>query len=219
MGDREAILQLLQRSMGRSDDPRFADLYRWKHDLNAFGPSPTWVAVEGGQVVAVRVFMRWEFVRGGQVLRAVRAVDTATDPDHQGKGLFSALTLHGLEEMRAEGVDFVFNTPNSQSRPGYLKMGWREVGALPVAVRPVGPMSLVRMARSRAAAEHWSQPLAIGTGFEEWVDGRSGWRGEAHLPIRTLATHTTEAFDRWRFGWPELHYRVVEADGGAAQLM
>jgi hypothetical protein len=30
--------------------------------------------------------MRWEFVRGGEVLRAVRAVDTATDPDYQGKG-------------------------------------------------------------------------------------------------------------------------------------
>ncbi len=71
----------------------------------------------------------------GEVLRAVRAVDTATDPDYQGQGLFTALTMHGLDEVRADGVDFVFNTPNDQSRPGYLKMGWQTVGELPVAVR------------------------------------------------------------------------------------
>lgn len=212
--DREAILQLLQRSMGRKDDPRFAALYRWKHDLNAFGPSPTWVATDASRVIAVRIFMRWEFVRGGEVLRAVRAVDTATDPDYQGKGLFTALTMHGLDEMLADGVDFVFNTPNSQSRPGYLKMGWREVGHLPVAVRPIGPTGVLRMVRSKQSAEHWSQPLDVGVPFGEWAGSRSGWRVEPSLPIRALATDTTEAFDRWRFGWEQLHYRVVEADGG-----
>lgn len=215
LADRTAILHLLQRSMNRPDDPRFAELYRWKHDLNVFGPSPTWVATDGGRVVAVRVFMRWEFMRGGQLLRAVRAVDTATDPDHQGKGLFTALTMHGLEQMRADGVQFVFNTPNSQSRPGYLKMGWREVGNLPVAVRPVGPRGAVRMARSRVAADHWSQPTQVGIAFNEWAEGRSGWRGPVDMPIRSLATNTTEDFDRWRFGWEQLHYRVVEGDGGA----
>ena len=71
------------------------------------------------------------FRRGGSTLHAVRAVDTATHPDHQGRGLFTALTMHALEACRAEGVAFVFNTPNAQSRPGYLKMGWREVGRPP----------------------------------------------------------------------------------------
>ena len=213
--DRDAILQLLQRSMGRSDDPRFAELFRWKHDANAFGASPTWVATDGERVVGVRIFMRWEFVRGGQVLRAVRAVDTATDPEYQGRGLFTALTMHALAEMKADGVDFVFNTPNSQSLPGYLKMGWREVGHMPVAVRPIGPLGALRMARSRKAADHWSQPLHVGQPFADWAATRSRWRGDQSLPVRTIATNTTEAFDRWRFDEPDLHYRVVEADGGA----
>ena len=213
--DRPAILQLLQRSMGRDADPRFAELFRWKHDLNAFGPSPTWVAIADDRVVAVRVFMRWEFLRGGQVLRAVRAVDTATDPDHQGKGLFTALTMHGLEEMAADGVDFVFNTPNAQSKPGYLKMGWREVGRVPTVIRPSGPFAAVGAARSRTAADQWSQPIEIGRRFSEWADGRTGWRTAGDLPIRTLATHTTEAFDRWRFGWDELNYRVLDHGEGA----
>ena len=67
---------------------------------------------------------------------AVRAVDTATDPEFQGRGIFTRLTLEALDELAADGVDFVFNTPNARSRPGYLKMGWQVVGRLAAAVRP-----------------------------------------------------------------------------------
>lgn len=213
--DREKILGLLQRSLVWNDDPRFTELYRWKHETNAFGPSPTWVAVDGDRIAGVRIFMRWEFVRGGQVLRAVRAVDTATDPDYQGKGLFTALTLHALEEMKAGGADFVFNTPNDQSRPGYLKMGWREVGRIPAAVRMRNPGTALKMVKARVPSAHWSEPLDIGVPFIEWADRCDDLGPSGDLPIRTLATNTTEAFYRWRFGIPVLHYRVVEGAGGA----
>ena len=105
----------------------------------------------GDRIVGLRAFMRWEFVRGGEVLHAVRAVDTATHPDYQGKGLFTAMTMHGLDVISDDGIDFVFNTPNDKSRPGYLKMGWQEVGKLPVAIRVAGPGGAMRMARSRVA--------------------------------------------------------------------
>ena len=213
--DRAAILALLERSLGWDDDPRFAELYRWKHETNTFGPSPTWVATDGDRVVGVRIFMRWEFVRGGRVLRAVRAVDTATDPDYQGRGLFTALTLHALDEMKADGVDFVFNTPNSQSLPGYLKMGWREIGRLPAAVRVRTPSSVLKIVRARVASDHWSHELTAGMPFEQWADGRASFERAGVLPIRTLATNVSEAFYRWRFGIPALHYRVMEGRGGA----
>ena len=170
--DRADILSLLRRSLGGDgDDERFAQLFSWKHDRNPFGPSPMWVATDRGQIVAFRTFMRWEFVRGGEVLHAVRAVDTATDPDYQGRGLFRTLTMHALEEVRAEGVDFVFNTPNSQSRPGYLKMGWREVGRLPAAVRLIGISGGLRALRSKVPADRWSQDLSVGVPFDEWIRG------------------------------------------------
>ena len=89
--DRDEVLALLRRSLGAGDDPRYPELFSWKHDQNAFGTSPMWVAVDGERIAAFRTLMRWEFVRGGRILRAVRAVDTATDPDYQGKGLFTAL--------------------------------------------------------------------------------------------------------------------------------
>ena len=148
--DREQILALLGVSLGWGDDTRYRELFAWKHERNPFGRSLAWVVERDGRVVAVRLFMRWMFRRGGSTLHAVRAVDTATHPDHQGHGLFTALTTHALEACRAEGVAFVFNTPNAQSRPGYLKMGWREVG------RPAG-----RRAAHAARATSSRSPEAV----------------------------------------------------------
>lgn len=214
--DRDDIIALLRRSLG-GDDPRQAELFAWKHDENRFGPSPMWVAVDGDRIVAFRTFMRWEFERGGQVLRAVRAVDTATDPDHQGKGLFTLLTRHGLEVVRAEGVDWVFNTPNTQSRPGYLKMGWREVGRVPAAVGFAGPTGPLTAVRSRVPADRWSQPLEVGEPVTEWLDRGAAAealaRRTAPTDVRTVRTRVDEEFLRWRFATPLLGYRVVsEAD-------
>src|SRR5690606_32239213 len=106
-----------------------------KHRRNPFGASPMWVAETDEGLAAVRAMMRWELAGpDGRVLRAVRAVDTATHADHRGRGLFRRLTLGAVESLTAEGVDLVFNTPNDQSRPGYLTMGWEVLGRVPLAV-------------------------------------------------------------------------------------
>ena len=194
------------------DDARYRELFAWKHERNPFGPSLAWVVERDGRVVAVRLFMRWVFRRGSSTLRAVRAVDTATHPDHQGRGLFTALTTHALEACRAEGVAFVFNTPNAQSRPGYLALGWREVGRPRVAVRPArsaGPRhdrpepcpgrALVgpdrRRRRHRVVARR-GRSLAVAVAVSS--------------TDRTLRTASDERFARWRYGLAELHYRVID---------
>src|SRR6476661_3097935 len=119
--DRPAILELLAAALGWVPDAQHASFFEWKHDTNSFGVSPAWVATDStnnGDLAGVRIFLRWEFVdRDQQTRKAVRAVDTATHPKQQGKGIFRRLTMQALDELLAEGTDFVFNTPNSQSRP------------------------------------------------------------------------------------------------------
>jgi glycosyltransferase involved in cell wall biosynthesis/predicted N-acetyltransferase YhbS len=212
-GDRSAIIELCRASLGWGHDPRFERLFSWKHDRNAFGPSYMWVATDGGRIVGLRAFMRWEFVRGGQVLHAVRAVDTATHPDYQGKGLFTAMTLHGLDEIRADGIDFVFNTPNDKSRPGYLKMGWQEVGKLPVAIRVAGPRGAVRVARSRVASSHWPSDVAWGHPVIDVLSDLSVAEAST-LDRSTIATNVGARFYEWRYGADFLGYRAVAGDGG-----
>lgn len=211
--DLPQVIALLRVALGKGDDPDYEAFFRWKHEQSPFGPSPSWVATTDGRVVGFRTFMRWEFERGGQVLRAVRAVDTATAPDFRGQGVFSRLTRTALEELRADGVDLVFNTPNDQSRPGYLKMGWRLVGRLPVLVCPRSVVSAARLFRARVPARLWSEPLTVGAPVstqQTW--GPSGPGTDPTI----LRTRRTPEFMAWRYGFAPLHYRLVSSDHGCA---
>ena len=116
--DEASVLDLLAVTLGGGPAGRRpADFFRWKHLENPAGRSFMLVAELAGQIVGFRAFMRWRFQADGAELRAVRAVDTATHPDHQGKGIFSTPTLRALDELRGE-TDLVFNTPNAASLPG-----------------------------------------------------------------------------------------------------
>ncbi|MDR5590569.1 GNAT family N-acetyltransferase [Christiangramia sp. SM2212] len=137
VNDIAEILFVLKRSLGETSSKKTEDVWRYKHIDNPFGRSLVLVAEEKNKIVGVRAFMRWKWQRENQIYNSYRAVDTATDPSHQGKGIFKKLTLKALEIAKEEGGEFIFNTPNEQSKPGYLKMGWQEVGRLNVALRPV----------------------------------------------------------------------------------
>jgi hypothetical protein len=113
----------------------------------------------------------------------------------------------------------VFNTPNDQSRPGYLKMGWREVGRLPAAVRFSGPSGALAALRSRVPADRWSTDLDVGVPVLDWLSSGSP-NGRIGLPpdVREIRTNVDHEFLAWRFGTPLLGYRVVE-DGDSAVIV
>ena len=214
--DLSSIIELLATSMHRNPTEPFEALFRWKHLENPFGESPSWVACDGERIVGFRTFLRWEFLRNGTVVRAVRAVDTATHPDYQGRGIFTLLTTSAVEELRADGVDLIFNTPNDKSRPGYLKMGWQQVGHLAARARVTNPAALVRISASRVPASIWSVPSTVGlhpndafaesTSLDQLLDSQPRSSG--------IETRRSAEFLRWRYGFEPLHYRVVAGDGG-----
>jgi GNAT superfamily N-acetyltransferase len=212
--DRPAVLNLLADSLGWERDQTFADFFRWKHEENPFGASPAWVAVEDDVVIGFRTFLRWEFEHpDGRLRRAVRAVDTATSPAHQGRGIFRRLTLTAVDELTADGIDFVFNTPNANSRPGYLRMGWSRVGRLPIVVRIGGVASAFRMRASRVPAERGPVATTAGGAAAEVL---------AHADVPDLLasvgapsglrTARSPAYLRWRYGLEALGYRAIAID-------
>lgn len=209
--DLSAILSLLSASLGWLPDEHFEQFFAWKHEASPFGSSPGWVAADDdGTVIGFRTFMRWQYLSSGRRYRAVRAVDTATHPDHQGRGIFRRLTLGAIEEMAAEGVDFVFNTPNANSRPGYLKMGWTQLGRLPVAARATSVAALRRMVSSRVPAERWSAPSTAGRPALDVLESPGIEALVAALsPSSRLRTDRSPAFLRWRYGFAPLGYRAV----------
>ena len=212
-GRRARVLELLQKSLGWVPDEQYARFFGWKHRDSPFGKlagvaghrrrTDRWVP----DVHALGVRDR------RRPVRAVRAVDTATHPDFQGAGSLLGLTLGALEELRSDGVAFVFNTPNERSRPGYLKMGWQtgwpapgtgpdpfgdgagQAGPRPDSSRRVVATVLVPVARSRCAR------------------GSAGGRDVAVAGFTWTACEPgCPPYLAWRYGFPTLATGRCPAD-------
>jgi len=148
-GDIPQIIEVLKASLGEISSKKTGAVWRYKHVDNPFGKSLVLVAIENDCIIGVRAFMRWQWQLGDQVFSTFRAVDTATHPDHQGKGVFKKLTLNAIEIAKEQGDDFIFNTPNTQSLPGYLKMGWKEVDKLKIRLNLANPLNWLGNAQTR----------------------------------------------------------------------
>jgi GNAT superfamily N-acetyltransferase len=217
--DEARVLELLGASLGGGPaGERPPDFFRWKHFANPFGASYMLLAEIGGRVAGLRAFMRWRWIAGDRTYSAVRAVDTATHPDFQGKGIFSKLTLRALDDLRDEGVDFVFNTPNPASLAGYLKMGWKTVGQVPVSIRVRRPIRFLGRMRSSerdpgrapaVAAPTAAEAIARASGLEELVAAAAVADPRMHTP-------RDAAYLRWRYADAPLlgYHAVVEERAG-----
>lgn len=218
--DEPRVLDLLRQTLGEGPaGNRSAEFFTWKHLESPFGPSFMLVAEADGQIVGLRAFMRWHFRSGERILNAVRAVDTATHPNYQRRGIFSKLTNEALSSLR-DSVDFVFNTPNANSLPGYLKMGWKRAGRLPVLIRPCRPMAFARglgSIKSSLEPSRGRPDIAADTAAELFFDSdvtrlleRTDDQGDR------LQTTRTVDYLKWRYAQaPHLDYRVVrEFDAG-----
>lgn len=133
--DLPEMIELLKKSLGEGLIPKSEKYFQWKHFDNPFGRSKILLAKEDNKIVGLRAFMKWSWKNGEEIISSVRAVDTATDPAFQGKGIFKKLTLRAVEECAKEGIGLVFNTPNNSSKPGYLKMGWTDEGRMPLLLK------------------------------------------------------------------------------------
>lgn len=197
--DVPAIVDLLRAGLGEGTLARSPEVWRWKHEQNPFGASPVLVAEADQRLIALRAFMRWRWSDDDGGIAAVRAVDTVTHPDHQGQGLFKKLTLQLCDELRDEGVDIVFNTPNDKSGPGYLKMGWQDLGKVDLWARLSGPsLPWPRRRRRRSASELRSLTLP------------------GHVRGAGLSTVRSLSYLGWRYAdVPGLDYVVVAEEGVA----
>lgn len=118
------VVNLIKAGLDASYNEEF---FIWKHLENPFGKSYGLLALDGKKIVGLRMFMFWEFFNSGnnKVLKAIRPVDTVVDPEYRGNGLFKKMTMKGLEGC-SRSFDLIFNTPNENSLPGYVKMGWKQ---------------------------------------------------------------------------------------------
>lgn len=212
--DVAGILTTMRLALGETPLlKRTPDLWNWKHTKNPFGQSIALVAAaEDGTIAGVRAFMRWELSdQTGRTLRCVRPVDTATHPEFTRQGIFRSLTMSAVDIARNDGVDLVFNTPNEQSAPGYLKMGWKHITFIGAQVRP-------RIGRSLSpSADHPPriERLLPSARPAMEVEPTAGDR-----PQSALHTPQSQDYLRWRFtGHPYASYGWVPGNSGGGLVV
>lgn len=209
--DIPAIVSLLKISLGEALLPKSEEFWKWKHQLNPFGQSPVLLAIHKNEIVGVRAFMRWEWLLKKKTYTAARAVDTATHPEFQGKGVFKTLTLALLDQTQATGTDFVFNTPNTKSRPGYLKMGWKDVGKLPVQIAPVFFEKVLAFGRRSYFSFEFSFPSD---------DKVRALLDDDLLHSSGMRTNVSPEYLRWRYVLiPSLEYKTLFWQSSETQML
>lgn len=186
------IVQVLKMSLGETDLPLSEEIWNYKHVNNPFGESLVLVAEENNKIIGLRAFMRWQWTCNTKIYNTFRAVDTATHPQHQGKGVFKKLTLKAVELAKKEGDHFVFNTPNDQSRPGYLKMGWEVVDNIVVSFQP-GYRSFWKL-----KSKGFSYKVDIQANDEDLKKLCSVWNSNLKAD-KKIFTSKTPAFLKWRY--------------------
>lgn len=220
--DLPSIVAFVSLCLGPGSVPRSPAFWRWKHERNPFGPSPVLLAEAGGEIVGLRAFLRWRLRSGERDVEAVRAVDTATHPEWRGRGIFSRLTRELADREAGRGTALVFNTPNASSGAGYLKMGWRRVGRVPLLVRPIRPLALLG-SRSFHEGRHPSGVLEPDLDALPHVDEllELPWLDrflasvEAGRSDRRLRTPLGREYLRWRYGEvPGVEYRALWSGEG-----
>ncbi len=206
--DVDAILDVLRKALGETPLlKRTPDLWNWKHRDNPFGPSLVLVAEADSRIVGVRALMRWDLsTPSGEVLRCLRPVDTATDPDYGRRGIFRNLTMTAIESAKTRGFDLIFNTPNESSGPGYRKMGWSKIAPIGVMVRP-----LLR----KGSTPDRESPPEPGDFFN--ADLPSVGDSLPNRDSSGLRTPRTDAYQVWRFSsHPTVRYRLIEKEDSFA---
>jgi GNAT superfamily N-acetyltransferase len=216
--DQRDVLALLQTSLaGGPTGERTVDFFRWKHVDNPFGASLALGAFDGPRLVGLRLVMRWRFRLDDRQVTAGRMVDTATDPDYRGRGIFQQLTAAALGQARGD-IELIFNTPNASSRPGYLKMGWRDVSVVATSFAPVRPLRFARGARSALSAGGQRTSFETTSGLPHIGDVLTAHEHDVRSLLAArrdsggsrLVTDSDVEYLRWRYARaPGLDYRAV----------
>jgi len=226
-GDTDGILDLFKAVWG---EDRSKSWFEWKYRSNPYVDHvPVLVAVDDrGDVVGARPLFVVPLAIAGERTLALQPGDTMVHPDHRRRGLFTRMTERTIERYRDHEAALFFNFPNANSRPGYMKLGWRTVGSVSTYYRIQRPSTWLEVdgRLGRAVETVANTAAALGTSIvDATVPAGDGLTINRHddVPTTLLASlyertspsgiHAVRdaEYVRWRYGNPQWSYRTYVA--------
>lgn len=194
----DAYAKLLGKVFGPSD--KFTpQAIAWRYRDNPAGGVVGMDAWSGDRLAAHYVTCPMKARIDGRVVSGLLSLNTATDPDFQGRGLFTGLAEAAYASGAAKGYEFVVGVANANSTPGFLrKLAFQDVGRLQAGVMLHAPRRL-----SDAAVQFegvWDEALLrwrLANPAGRYAVGRSGdlvgvW-AQTHLPLVRCGAFLSQA--------------------------
>ncbi|MDO8380739.1 GNAT family N-acetyltransferase [Phenylobacterium sp.] len=156
-----AYSALLQKVFGAAE--KFSpEALAWRYRDNPDGAVLGFDAWDGDRLCAHYVTCPTTARIGTESVRGLLSMNTATDPDYAGQGLFTRLAQAAYAAAPREGFGFVMGVANANSTPGFLrKLGFQLVAPLEAGLLLRRP----------------SRFETTDTGFRiDWTPRRLAWR-------------------------------------------
>jgi len=103
------------------------EYYRWKYFSSPIHRSCVRIARENDVLTGIVGATFKRITVGGRTLPCAELGDLLTHPEHRGKKICTRLVLEVLEQLRREGAQFSYGTPNENSYPVVAKLGFEDL--------------------------------------------------------------------------------------------
>jgi ribosomal protein S18 acetylase RimI-like enzyme len=218
--DAEGLRSLWGLAFGRSREPASFD---WKYRQNPAGAAEISVAESEGEIVSVACALPLRMRVGSEAARGALSVDVATRPELRGRGVYGRVARNLWARLAERGFALTCGFTNRFSTRLTLQaLGRREVGPLPLRVRPLAPLRLGLDWLRLGAPSHDPGPapaprgeIHVLDGFDERFDAT--WaRLEPHVDVAVVRD---AAYLGWRYGaHPERPYETLGLVRGSEVL-
>jgi predicted N-acetyltransferase YhbS len=229
--DAPGVRRVLEATYGGEATP--AEVYDWWSFGCPCASSGFMVAESNGSVVGVQPLEIFPYHDGQKSFKGGMLTGVAVHPEFRRCGIFSALVKACEQEAWRQGAAFVSTMPNDRSRPGFLKLGYTDLGRRKLLVRLVNPgdmgaRSVPWLGRLIGGAAGCIQAAVKPTSAEEGlslteIKSISPEVADLALQHETLfpglRIRRSAEWWRWRFlEAPTRRYRILEARASDGKL-
>jgi len=115
------ITQLLNLCFPKSVDIETKEYIKWEYEENPVGHVVGFNAYSGNVLAAHYATLPIFMVIDGKKRKGLLSLNTATHPDHRGKGLFVRLAKETYDHAKENGYEYVIGVANANSTHGFIK--------------------------------------------------------------------------------------------------
>ncbi len=140
MAKTEEDLALYRAAFERNGSPRTIEHLRWQFLKNPTGRLNVEFALtpDEQRLAAIYAVMSIDLKVGDVVMPACQSLDTLTDVDFRGKGLFVRMAKATFARAADEQNACVYGFPNGNSAHGFFeRLGWTRLDPVPFLIKPL----------------------------------------------------------------------------------